>query len=149
MTGNRNRTLVVLSVLAVAAFSLDLLGWLGWVSATHDLALAPEDGAERLIDGRLLSFPPAVQRSRRLSVRALRTLPTSLAVEILERTAVAQRRWIVVHPAWATNTARGYLLTGLAQHLSHFFFMLLPVHSLGSRIHVLHFDDRGSLFRKD
>lgn len=108
----RSRTLVALSLLAVAASLVDMLGWISWSSATEKLGFNAEQGARRLVEGRLVALPSAVQRSRQLSVRELGSAPIDLAFAVLMRSGGNQCRWMVSHPAGATNLARGYLLAG-------------------------------------
>ncbi|MCJ7753489.1 MAG: hypothetical protein MUP13_02875, partial [Thermoanaerobaculales bacterium] len=108
----RTPTLVALSLLAVAAALVDLIGWWSWSSASAQLAISPDRGAVRLAEDRLLDLPSAIQRSRRLPVRELGSAPIDLAFAVLMRRGVDQRRWMPAHAAGSTNLARGYLLAG-------------------------------------
>lgn len=108
----RTPILVALSLLAVAAALVDLIGWWSWNSASAQLAISPDRGAVRLAEDRLLDLPSAIQRSRRLPVRELGSAPIDLAFAVLIRRGVDQRRWMPAHAAGSTNLARGYLLAG-------------------------------------
>ena len=108
----RTPTLVALSLLAVAAALVDLIGWWSWSSASAQLAISPDRGAVRLAEDRLLELPSAIQRSRRLPVRELGSAPIDLAFAVLMCRGVDQRRWMPAHAAGSTNLARGYLLAG-------------------------------------
>jgi len=108
----RWRTLVALSLAAVAATLVDLGGWISWSSASAQLAVSPERAAGRLARDRLLVLPSVIQRSRRLPVSELGSAPIDLAFAVLMRCGINQRRWMPAHPAGSTNLARGYLLAG-------------------------------------
>ena len=112
MNPYRRRTLVTLSLVAVAATLVDLGGWISWNSASAQLVISPERGAARLVEDHLLGLPSAVQRSRRLPVRELGSAPIDLAFAVLMRSGINQRRWMPAHPAGSTNLARAYLLAG-------------------------------------
>ncbi len=106
------RTLVALSLVAVAASLIDLVGWISWGSVSSQLAINPERGVGRMAEDRLLDLPSAIQRSRRLPVRDLGSAPIDLAFAVLMRYGIDQRRWMPAHSAGSTNLARGYLLAG-------------------------------------
>jgi tetratricopeptide (TPR) repeat protein len=106
------RTLLTLSLAAVAAALVDVAGWFSWRSATLRLTITPESGAERLAGDPMLALPSAIQRSRRLPVRELGSAPIDLVFAVLMRSGLGQRRWMAAHPAGPTNLARAYLLAG-------------------------------------
>lgn len=112
MTLYRPHTLVALSIFAVIAAGVDLLGSMSWSRVAGQLDVNAEAGARRLVEGRLVALPAAVQRSRHLNVRELGSAPIDLAFAVLMRSGGNQCKWMVSHPVGATNLARGYLLAG-------------------------------------
>jgi len=112
VTSASNRWLALAASLVLLVEVVGLTAWWSWNRSVDRLRDSAAEGAELLVNNRLLELPPMARRARRLPVSLLAGAPSESMVAALRTVGDLQIRWAPADPHGFVNRARAELIAG-------------------------------------